>query len=124
MTATTRQRRQAVPPEPEFSNSQELRVFLDNWRRAMHAGAMMAHQAQAEIEAALSTIPPREPRMFSRSIQRRRARRVARHMGHAAECMVASSAAAVRTWGAFRAEFAPELSPVRRRRSAFTVIPE
>jgi hypothetical protein len=45
-------------------------------------------------------------------------------MRHAAECMVRGGAASVRTWEAFRAEYAPELSPVRGRRAAFQVVPE
>jgi hypothetical protein len=110
-------------PEPDFSNSTELRQYCNEVRRACHAMGMALHMGAAEIEAALSTIQPADG-AFSRMKARRRARRVARHMRHAAECMVGGGAAAVRTWAAFRSEYAPELAPVRGRRNAFRVVPE
>jgi hypothetical protein len=117
MTAQTRL------PEPEFTNSTELRQYCNEVRRACHALGMALHMGAAEMEAALSTIAP-SGGILSRSVARRRARRVARHMRHAADCMVHAGAASVRTWAAFRAEYAPELSPVRGPRRAFRVVPE
>jgi hypothetical protein len=112
-------------PEPEFSDSRELRQYCNEVRRACHVLGMALHMGAAEIEAALSTIrPANDSGMFARAVAKRRARRVARHMRHAAECMVRGGAASVRTWEAFRAEYAPELSPVRGRRAAFQVVPE
>src|SRR6266700_3226904 len=103
----------AIPtrlPEPEFTDSAQLRQYCNDVRRVCHAMGMALHIGAAEIEAALSTIPPADRRhVFSKAVARRRARKVARHMRHAAECMVSGGAASVRTWGAFRAEFAPEL---------------
>lgn len=110
-------------PEPDFTDSRELREYCNEVRRSCHAMAMALHMGAAEIEAALSTIQPATG-LFSRMTARRRARRVARHMRHAAQSMVCGGAAAVRTWAAFRAEYAPELAPVRGRRSAFRVVPE
>ena len=100
-----------------------MRAYLNDFRKAMHIASMLAHQGAAEIEASLATLPP-PPGLFGRAVQRRRARKVAKHMNHAAECLIAAGAAAVRTWGAFRTEFAPELSPAVRRRSSFRVVPE
>jgi hypothetical protein len=112
--------------EPDFADSRQLRIYVNATRRALHRAAMELHFAAAELEAALMTIPaPPDAGLMPRSVQRRRARRVSRHMKHAAECMVAGSAAVVRTWGVFRSEFAPELNPTARpRRQAFKVVPD
>lgn len=115
-----------VLDDPDFTDSRQLRIICNIARRNIHRIAMEIHVAAAELEAALMTIPAVDGnRMTSRSIQRRRARRVSRHMKHAAECQMASSAAMVRTWTQFRAEYAPELSPdTRGKRTAFKVVPE
>lgn len=125
----TTQRRGYQLPEPDFTDSRELRLWLNRYRTALHAAAMMTHQGAAEMEAALSTIDPKVDGGFvaqavSRSMRHRRARRVTRHMKHAAECLIEASSASVRCWGAFRREYAPELSPVRGPRPRFTVVPE
>lgn len=116
-------------PEPDFTNSAELRQYLNAVRRSMHGYALALHMGAAELEAALATIVPNVDggmleRAISRSMRHRRARRVSRHLNHAAECVTAAAAASVRTWGVFRAEYAPELAPVRGRRQRFTVVPE
>lgn len=116
-------------PEPDFADSRELRLYLNQCRTGLHAAAMHLHMSAAEIEGALTEIRPGGDRnvltrAMDRALARRRARRVARHMHHAAECLVAGSGAAVRTWAAFRREYAPEMAPVRGRRAKFTVVPE
>lgn len=123
MAATTRAR---VIEDPDFTDSRQLRIALNVARKNLHRLAMELHVSASELEAALATIPAvtGSNKLMSRSVQRRRARRVTRHMKHGAECMVAASASMVRTWGAFRAEYAPELSPVRGKRAAFRVEPE
>ena len=111
-------------PEPEFHTSAELRTYCNEVRRGCHQLAMVLHISASEIEAALATINPSNG-VISKWQRKRRARRVARHMRHAAECIVGAGAASVRTWGAFKAEFAPELAPVRgRQRTSFRVVPE
>ncbi|GAA3243001.1 hypothetical protein ACFO1B_30885 [Dactylosporangium siamense] len=110
-------------PEPDFTDSRELRVYCNEVRKTCHHFAMALHIGAAEMEAALSTIQPAEG-VFKRYAAKRRARRVARHMRHAAACVATGGTAAVRTWAAFRAEYAPELSPVRGKRSAFKVVTE
>lgn len=103
-----------ITPDPDFTNSRDLKVYLNTARRVLHRAAMELHISASELEAALRTVPGE-----SRSVQRRRARRVSRHLKHAAECLVEASAATVRTWGTFRAEFNVPTQP----RSAFKVIP-
>ncbi|WP_018351644.1 hypothetical protein [Longispora albida] len=112
-------------PEPEFTNSKDLRLYLNDIRRGCHIAAMLLHIGASEVEAALETIAPISG-PFSKTRAKRRARRVAKHLRHAAACMVAAGAASVRTWGVFRAEYEAELSPakVRGKRRSFRVVPE
>lgn len=125
MTANGRTRGSGSLPAPDFTDSRQLRLYVDQTRRILHAAAMHLHMSAEELRAGLSTIPAPPGTMMPRSVQRRRARRVSRHMAHAAECLVDGSAAMVRTWGAFRAEYAPELGPVRKaRKTTFRVVPE
>lgn len=107
----------AVTPNADFTNSRDLRVYLNEVRRVLHRAAMELHVSASELEAALRTVPG-----DTRSVQRRRARRVSRHLKHSAECLVAASTAAVRTWGTFQAEFNVR-QEVRGPRAAFKVIP-
>lgn len=116
-------------PEPDFTDSAELRLYLNENRSLFRAAAMHLHMSAGEIQAALTEIRPSgEGGLLARSMAkagaRRRARRVARHMHHAAECLMTASVANVRCWAAFRAEYAPELSPVRGKRGRFTVVSE
>lgn len=107
----------AVTPDPDFTDSRALRIYLNNARRVLHRAAMELHISASELEAALRTVPGE-----SRSVQRRRARRVSRHLKHAAECLVAASSATVRTWGTFQAEYNVK-AQIRGGRPAFKVIP-
>lgn len=117
--------RSRVMPEPDFTDSRQLRIALNNARRSLHRAAMEVHVYASELEAALMTIPVVDGHaLTSRSVQRRRARRVSRHIKHGAECLVAGSSAMVRCWGEFRAQYAPETAPVRGRRQPFKVVPE
>lgn len=116
-------KRQAFP-EPDFADSADLRRFCNDVRAAMHSAAMMAHYSAAEIQAALETIPDPEGGFMAKMRQKRRARRVARHMKHVAECLSDAGAGAVRTWGAFRAEYCEDLPKVRGRRAPFKVVAE
>jgi hypothetical protein len=112
-------------PEPDFTDSRALRIYCNTVRRTLHQAAMHIHVAASELEAALRTVPVTDTsRMTARSVQRRRARQVSRHMKHAAECMVAGSSAAVRTWGEYRRVFLQEGAPVRGRRPAHKVVKE
>jgi hypothetical protein len=110
-------------PEPEFYNSVQLRAYCNDVRKACHQTSMILHIGASEIEAALETIGKRGG-LIAKWKRKRRARRVAKHMKHAAGCVVMAGAASVRTWGAFRHEFGPELTPVRGRQDAFKVVPE
>ena len=112
-------------PEPDFGTSVDLRNFCNQTRKACHEVSMALHIAAAEMEAALETIG-QETGVLSRWQRRRRAKRVARHMEHAANLIVDAAAASVRTWGAFRAEYQAELTPhsVRGKRTAMRVVPE
>jgi hypothetical protein len=86
---------------------------------------MTLHIGAAEMEAALETIG-QETGLMSRMIRRRRAKRVARHMKHAADLIAQAGASSVRTWSAFRAEYQAELTPnnVRGARRTMKVVPE
>lgn len=111
-------------PEPEFADSAELRKFCNDVRRAMHLAAMLAHTAASEMEAALSQIEPADPTFLDKMFRKRRAKKVSKHMRYVADCLVAAGAGSVRCWGAFRQEYAPELTPVRGRKPNFKVVPE
>lgn len=112
-------------PEPEFGDSADLRNFCNQTRRACHEASMALHIGAAEMEAALETIGS-ETGLLSKMIRKRRAKRVARHMAHAAELVAQAGASSVRTWSAFRAEYQAELSPsnVRGKRKTMKVVPE
>lgn len=112
-------------PEPDFGTSADLRDFCNKTRRACHEAAMALHIGAAEMEASLETIG-QETGVLSKMIRKRRARRVAKHMAHAAELMTQAGAASVRTWAAFRAEYQAELTPgnVRGKRRTMKVVPE
>lgn len=112
-------------PEPDFSTSTDLRTYCNTIRRDCHEVAMALHIAAAEMEAALETIG-QETGLLSKMIRKRRARRVAKHMQHAAELIAQAGASSVRTWAAFRAEYQAELTPnnTRGRRPTMKVVPE
>lgn len=114
------QRRTITIPEPDFRTSEDLRRHMDSYRQMCRTLAMMAHMDAAELEASLSTIRPRDG-VFRKTRARFRARRVSRHLRHVADCFGEAGAGSVRTFGAYRAEYAPELAPnVRPNRKAFT----
>jgi hypothetical protein len=105
-----------VVPDPDFTDSRAVRIFCARVRQILHRGAMELHIAASELEAALETVPAVSSGITSaRSVQRRRARRVARHLKYSAECMVAGSQGAIRTWGSYKAEFLPNAGVVRRK---------
>lgn len=117
--------RTRIIPDPEFTDSRQLRLALNQARRTMHRAAMEIHVFASELEAALQTVPaPDASRLTTRSVQRRKARRVARHVKHAAECLVEASSAMVRTWGEFRVVYLSEGPEVRGRKPAFKVVKE
>lgn len=109
-------------PDPDFTDSREVRVFCAKVRQILHRAAMEMHVAASELEAALQTVPAVSSGLATaRSVQRRRARRVARHLKYSAECLVASSQGAIRTWGSYKAEFLP--NTVVGRKPAHRVAP-
>lgn len=112
-------------PEPDFGTSADLRNFCNQTRRACHEAAMALHIGAAEMAASLETIG-QETGLLSKMIRKRRAKRVARHMEHAAELIAQAGAASVRTWAIFRAEYQTELTPnnVRGKRPTMKVVPE
>jgi hypothetical protein len=113
----------SVVPDPDFTDTRAVQVYLNTVRRTLHRAAMELHVAASELEAALSTIPAVDAgAMMARSVQRRRARRVARHLRHSAECLVAGSAASVRTWGAYRATYLGGTTTVRGPRPVHRVV--
>lgn len=114
-----------VVPDPDFTDSRALRLYLNEVRRTLHRAAMELHVAASELEAALQTVPPTDVGpLTARSVARRRARRVSRHLKHSAECLVASSAASVRTWAEFRRVYLAEGPEVRGRKPSFKVVHE
>lgn len=112
-------------PDVTFQDSRALRIYCNKTRQILHRAAMELHMAGSELEAALRPVAvPGLPN--SRGARHRRARRVARNLSHAGECLVAGAAGTVRTWAVFRAEYlgANDKTPVRGRRQTFQVVPE
>lgn len=104
-----------VTPNPDFTDTSAVRVYLRTVRGVLHRAAMELHIAASELEAALQTVPAASQGiMTARSIQRRRARRVSRHLKYSAECLVAGSQGVIRTWGSYKVEFLPDAGVVRR----------
>lgn len=117
--------RKPVLPVPDFTDSEDLRRWLNATRMRLRTLAMEMHVAEAEMRAALGEIPAPPGTIMSRSVRRRRARRVSRHAAHGAECVLDGAAAMVRTWAAFRREYAKELGGQKgRSRQQFQVVRE
>lgn len=119
--------RKAALPAPDFDDSEQFRRWLNATRMRLRTLSMEMHMAAAEATAALGEIPAPPGTLVSKSVRRRRARRVTRHMSHGAEAVLDGATAMVRTWGAFRREYAAELAPRRRPgggRRQFNVVRE
>jgi hypothetical protein len=113
-------------PTPEFEDSSQLRWYLNQVRGGGILLAILLHLAADEAQAACESIPdpdnPKARGFFAKARSRRKAKRVAKHLHYSAECAGLVAVGAVRTWGAFKKEYAPDLKPVRGTRRTFRIV--
>lgn len=111
-------------PVPEIETSGQLRSYLNEFRAASRAAAVLADLAANEIEAACETIPDPDAGSgwLGRRKSKRKAKQVAKHMRHSKQCFVDAAGSAVRCWGEFKRQYCPDLAPVGGRRKPMRIV--